>query len=211
MKKKRKLAIGICGASGAELGLKCLSKILHLDYLECYLILSEGAKNVLKCENNFNFDSFVDSAKSKNIKYLRIKSTIEILNNYKDKFYIFNDRDLAAPIASGSFGIDAMAIVPCSVNSLAKIAYGISDTLITRSALVCLKEHKKLLLSPREMPLNSIIIQNMLTLCNLGVIISPPILGYYSNISSLEDMEDFLIGKWLDSLDIEHSLYKRWK
>ncbi|RAX51493.1 hypothetical protein CCY99_08965 [Helicobacter sp. 16-1353] len=211
MNKKKKLVIAICGASGAELGLKCLSKILHLDYLECYLVLSEGAKNVLRCENNFHFDNFVESLDSNISTNTRLKSTIEILKKYRNRFHIFDDRDLSSPIASGSFGVNAMAIIPCSVNSLAKIAYGISDTLITRSALVCLKEQKKLLLAPREMPLNAIILQNMLTLCNLNVVISPPILGYYSNASSLEDMENFVIGKWLDSLDIENSLYKHWE
>lgn len=216
MNKKQKILIAICGASGAELGLKCLAKIVHLDYLECYLVLSEGAKNVLAYENNFHFDDFVDSKNDTTndimpTNYIRLQNTIEILQAYKNRFYIFSDTNLAAPISSGSFGLDTMAIIPCSMNSLAKITYGISDTLITRSVLVCLKERKKILLSPREMPLNPIILQNMLTLCNLGVIISPPILGYYSNICNLEDMEDFIIGKWLDILGIEHSLYKRWR
>ena len=129
---------------------------------------------------------------------------------YKSKIKILDDLNLGECISSGSFGIDAMAIIPCSMNTLAKIACGISDTLITRSAIVCLKERKKLLLAPREMPLDSISLNNMLNLSKEGVVIAPPIMGYYSSASSLESMEDFLIGKWLDSLNIKNSIYKRW-
>lgn len=192
-----KLAIGICGASGAILGLKFVSKIIDNDNLEIFLVISNNAKNTLKHENNINFD-----CKDKSNPLLN-------LHNAKN-IRILDDLNLAECISSGSFGIDAMAIIPCSMNSLAKIACGISDTLITRSALVCLKERRKLLIAPREMPLDSISLQNMLTLSKEGVIIAPPIIGYYSGISSVESMEDFLIGKWLDVLGIKNSIYKRW-
>ena len=192
-----KLAVGICGASGAMLGIKLLSKIWDRDDLEIFLVVSNGAKKTMLCENNIDFKD--------------LNSSNPILQGlYKSKVKILDDLNLGECISSGSFGIDAMAIIPCSINTLAKIACGISDSLITRSAFVCLKEKKKLLLAPREMPLDSISLKNMLILSKEGVIIAPPIIGYYSNISSLESMEDFLIGKWLDILNIKNSIYKRW-
>ncbi len=211
MAKQIKLIIGISGASGAELGLKFVSTILLLDSdITLYVVISNGAKKVLEAENNIEFDKLLES-RFVNLQNKSLESSIKILQNYTNRLRIFDDNSLDSPISSGSFKIDGMAITPCSINTLSKIACGISDTLITRSALVCLKERRKLLVSPREMPLNSIMLNNMLTLSNLGVIVSPPILGYYSNITNLEQMEDFLFGKWLDSLDIEHSLFERWK
>lgn len=96
------------------------------------------------------------------------------------------------------------------MNTLAKISSGISDNLITRVASVAIKEKKKLLLAPRELPFSYIALENMKKLSMLNVIISPPILGYYSKSNSLEDVEKFIIGRWYDSLNIEHLLYKRW-
>jgi len=122
----------------------------------------------------------------------------------------FENSDISASIASGSFKCDAMIVLPCSMNTLAKISVGIADNLLTRTAAVMIKEKRKLILAPREMPLSSIALENMLKLSNLGVIIAPPVLGYYSKQQSLEDMENFLIGKWFDLLGIEHKLFKRW-
>ncbi len=122
----------------------------------------------------------------------------------------FIDKDISAPISSGSFRVDAMIIIPTSMNTLAKISCGIADNLLTRVASVMIKEKKRLILAPREMPYSSIALENMLKLSNIGVIIAPPILGYYSHQQTLEDMEKFLIGKWYDLLDIEHNLFKRW-
>jgi 4-hydroxy-3-polyprenylbenzoate decarboxylase len=123
---------------------------------------------------------------------------------------VYMDEDISAPMASGSFGADAMIVAPCSVNTLAKIACGISDNLTTRAASVMIKERKKLLLAPREMPFSPIALENMLKLSRIGVEIMPPILGYYSDIKSLEDMERYIIGRWFDILGIENKLFKRW-
>ena len=190
-----KLVIGICGASGAMLGIRLLSKIWDRDDLEIFLVISDGAKQTMLFEHNIDFKNPANPL---------------LQDLFKSKVKILDDSNLSESISSGSFGIDAMAIIPCSMNTLAKIACGICDTLISRSAFVCLKERKKLLLAPREMPLDSISLNNMLTLSKEGAIIAPPIIGYYSNISSLESMEDFLIGKWLDILNISNSIYKRW-
>jgi 4-hydroxy-3-polyprenylbenzoate decarboxylase len=122
----------------------------------------------------------------------------------------FDNHDIAAKVASGSFKCDAMLILPCSMNSLAKIACGIADNLTTRTASVMIKEQRKLILAPREMPFSAISLENMLKLAKLQVIIAPPILGYYASPKTLSDMEDFLIGKWFDLIGIEHTLFKRW-
>jgi len=124
---------------------------------------------------------------------------------------LHDNANIAASVASGSFGVDAMLIAPCSMNTLAKIACGISDNLITRCAAVMLKEQKRLILAPREMPFSAIALENMHKLASLGVIIAPPVMAYYSQQQTLEDMENFVIGKWFDLLEIENDLYKRWK
>ena len=121
------------------------------------------------------------------------------------------DQNIAASIASGSFGVDAMIIAPCSMNTLAKIACGISDNLVTRCAAVMIKEQKKLLLAPREMPFSPIALENMHKLSSIGVIIAPPVMAYYSEQQTLDEMENFVIGKWFDMLRIENNLYKRWE
>ena len=128
----------------------------------------------------------------------------------EENIEIFDDTDIAAKVASGSFKCDAMIVLPCSMNTLAKISCGMGDNLTTRTASVMIKEHRKLILAPREMPFSAIALENMLKLARLQVIIAPPILGYYSNPSTLSDMEDFLIGKWFDLIGIEHKLFKRW-
>jgi flavin prenyltransferase len=121
-----------------------------------------------------------------------------------------DDADISASVASGSFGVDAMIIAPCSMNTLAKIACGISDNLITRCAAVMIKEQKKLILAPREIPFSAIALENMQKLASLGIVIAPPVMAYYSEQQTLEEMENFVIGKWFDLLGIENNLYKRW-
>ncbi|CBG39538.1 putative Phenylacrylic acid decarboxylase [Helicobacter mustelae 12198] len=178
-----KFTLAISGASGVHLGLRFLSNLPK--EWELFLVLSRGAKEVITQE----------------------KTPLE----FSQKLEILDCQDLGACIASGSFGVEKMAIIPTSMNKLAKISHGIADDLITRAASVMIKERKTLLLAPREMPLSPIALENMLRLSQTGVIIAPPILGYYAGIEDLEGMEDFLIGKWLDSLQIPHNLYRRWK
>jgi len=171
-----KIALGISGASGVELGEKFVRYLP--EQIEVHVVLSENARTV---------------------------ATFEHAN-----LTIHSNDDIAASISSGSFRVDATAIIPCSMNTLAKIACGIADNLTTRIAAVALKEQKKLLLAPREMPFSAIALENMLKLSRLGVIIAPPVMGYYSDHQTLEEMERFLIGKWYDALGIENDLYKRW-
>ncbi|KIM10588.1 MAG: 3-octaprenyl-4-hydroxybenzoate carboxy-lyase [Sulfuricurvum sp. PC08-66] len=142
--------------------------------------------------------------------HLVLSEHAQVVLEKEEHVTLHDNSNIAASIASGSFGVDAMMVVPCSMNTLAKIAHGIADNLITRAAAVMLKERKKLLLAPREMPFSPIALENMLKLATYGVIIAPPIAGFYSEQKNLEDMENFIMGRWLDQLDIPHTLYKRW-
>ncbi len=134
--------------------------------------------------------------------------TVESFEN--KKVTLHNSQNIASSISSGSFSVDVTVVIPCSMNTLAKIACGISDNLPTRVASVAIKEQKKLLLAPRELPFSAIALENMHKLASLNVIIAPPVLGYYANSATIEDMERFVIGKWYDMLGIENTLYKRW-
>jgi len=147
---------------------------------------------------------------SKYERHLIISTNASTVLEKEENIYL-ND-DIAAPPASGSFGIDITFIVPCSMNTLAKIALGIADNLITRSAQVAIKEKKKLIIAPREMPFSEIYLQHMLTLSRIqNVVIAPPLLAYYNQPKTIEDIENFLIGKWFDAAGIENELFKRWK
>lgn len=182
-----KLVVGISGASGVELGLRFLELIP--EDIEVYAIVSNSAKHTLSLESN-----------NKNYKLPSNKANITILN----------DSDLGACVSSGSFQVDKYIIIPCSMNTLAKCTMGMSDTLITRVFSVMLKERRDIVLAPREMPFNTIQLENMAKLSSLGVSIAPPVIGYYSTQQTLKEMEKFLIGKWFDLLKIKHTLYKRW-
>lgn len=144
-------------------------------------------------------------------KHFIMTKNSEIVLDKEMNMSSYDNEDISASIASGSFGTDAMIIAPCSMNTLAKIACGISDNLVTRCASVMIKEHKKLILAPREMPFSAIALENMHKLAILGVIIAPPVMAYYSQQQSLDEMENFVIGKWFDLLNIENNLYKRWE
>jgi len=134
--------------------------------------------------------------------------TVESFENRE--ITLHSSENIASSISSGSFGVDITVVIPCSMNTLAKIACGISDNLPTRVASVAIKEQKKLLLAPRELPFSAIALENMHKLASLGVIIAPPVVGYYAKANSVLDMERFIIGKWYDVLGIENDLYQRW-
>lgn len=143
-------------------------------------------------------------------KHLIISNHADIVLEKEENLILHGNDEIWASVASGSYGADAMIITPCSMNTLAKISCGIADNLITRAAAVMIKERRTLVLAPREIPFSPIALENMLKLSRLGVIIAPPALAYYGEQNSLEDMENFMIGKWFDLLGIQNDLYKRW-
>ncbi|MEM4272554.1 MAG: UbiX family flavin prenyltransferase [Candidatus Bilamarchaeaceae archaeon] len=123
----------------------------------------------------------------------------------------FGERDIAAPVASGSHKIDGMIIAPCSLKTLGEVANGVGSNLVSRSAEVMLKERKKLVLVVRETPLSYIAIKNMEAVTLAGGVILPACPGFYSKPKSVQDLVDFVCGKVLDQLGIDHKLYRRWK
>ena len=179
--------VGITGASGSIYGVRLLQELQKKD-VAVHLILSDTAKQILPYETNISVESVTDLA---------------------DKTYA-ND-DLFAGPASGSFQIDAMVIVPCSMKTLAAIATGYADHLITRAASVMLKENKSLLVVPRETPFDLAGLQNMLQVHQAGGTILPASPGFYHKPASVSDLVDFIVGKMLDQLIISHNLFKRWE
>lgn len=182
-----RLVVAITGASGIVYG-KRLLEVLKKGKIETHLIISQTAKKLIEYE-------------------LETKpETVEKLATH-----VYGNEDLFAPIASGSFKFDAMIIAPCSMKTLAGIACGYSDNLILRAAEVCLKEKRKLILVPRETPLSPIHLSNMLKLSRLGALIVPAMPAYYHKPRNIDDIVDFIVGKILDQLGIEHKLFRRWR
>lgn len=144
------------------------------------------------------------------IKHLIVSDHANIVLEKEENTNLHQNTEIWASVASGSYGADAMIITPCSMNTLAKISCGIADNLITRAASVMIKERKILILAPREIPFSPIALENMHKLSMMGVIIAPPALAYYGEQTTLEDMENFMIGKWMDLMKIDNNLYKRW-
>ncbi|MEO1942110.1 MAG: UbiX family flavin prenyltransferase [Campylobacterales bacterium] len=142
-------------------------------------------------------------------KYLILSKNAQVVLEHEEG--VFWEDEIYAPPASGSFGVDITFVVPTSMNTLAKIATGIEDNLITRVAGVAIKEGKKLILAPREAPFSPIHLENMLKLSRLcNVQIAPPVVNYYIYPTSLEEMEYAIIGRWLDIAGIENDLFRRW-
>jgi 4-hydroxy-3-polyprenylbenzoate decarboxylase len=183
----KSIVIGITGASGAIYGVRLL-EVLREKNITVHLTASPAAEINLHLETG---------------------NTIKRLARLAAKYYDVND--LAAPIASGSFQVQGMVIVPCSTRTLAAVANGISDNLITRAADVCLKEKRPLVMVPRETPLNQIQLRNMLILAQAGAIILPASPAFYHKPTNVNQLVDHIIGKILDAIGIEHSLFKRWQ
>lgn len=181
------IIVGITGASGVIYGIRLL-KVLNELNIENSLIISDAAKTVINHETNE-----------------RIKDIIKLADNY----YEFDD--LTASINSGSFKFDGLVIVPCSMKTLSSIANGYASNTITRVADVSLKEKRKTIIVPRETPLRSIHLENMLSLSKEGAVILPAMPGFYSDNDTIDDQINFIVGKILDSLNIENNIYKRWK
>jgi 4-hydroxy-3-polyprenylbenzoate decarboxylase len=184
----RRFIVGITGASGVIYGVRFLEAIKrYASDSEVHLVISNAAVRVLRHELGLDR---------------------EYIARLADRVY--GEDELDAPIASGSFRHDGMVIIPCSMKTLASIAHGIADNLITRAADVALKERRKLILVIRETPLNLVHIRNMELVTLAGAIVMPASPAFYHRPRSIDDLVNFIVGRVLDLLGIENDLYSRW-
>ena len=214
-----KIIVGISGASSVHLGIRAANEILAAGHEVC-AIISDGARVTFKSEKAWEYLSN-SRIPNDNLGNSRIpkddlgNSRISKANFLQIEEFLDEKIDIQSNMwdaaASGSSGYEAMIIAPCSSNTLAKVAAGICDNLLLRAAAVMLKEQRKLIIAPREMPFSPLSIKHMNELSGLGVIFAPPMIAHYSKPLSLNDAENFIIGKWLDCLNIKNNLFKRWK
>lgn len=190
----KKYIIGITGASGSVLAKRLLE---YLSQTECELniVATGNGERVFHYETDKDLGEFVN----------------HISSNSAAHAVLHSDSDLFACIASGSYTVDSMIILPCSMSTLGKIANGTGGGLLVRAADVCIKENTRLVVCPRETPFNSIHLKNMLTLSENGVVIVPPLPMYYTKCESLDETYDGIIGRILKSAGIENRLYKKWR
>lgn len=181
-----KLVVAITGATGSIYAVRLL-QALKAKGVEVHLILSHWAKETIRLETDFNDEAFCQLAA-----------------------HCYQENDLAAPVASGSFQHQGMIVVPCSMKTLSGIAHGYAANLITRAADVTLKEGRKLILVTRETPLNAVQLENMLTLSRLGVVIMPPMPAFYNHPKNIDDLVNHFVGRVMDLLGLEHDLIIRW-
>lgn len=186
MGKGKALVVGISGSSGVLLGIKLLEFLWSINH-ETHLIITSTAERIIAHETEY-----------------------EVADVKKLAMRTYENSDLFAPTASGSFKTEGMVIIPCSMKTLAGITSGYSDNLLLRSADVCLKERRKLVLVPRETPLSLIHIENMAKVTKAGAVVLPPMLSFYTKPKSIEDMINYILGKVLDVVGIENKLYERW-
>jgi polyprenyl P-hydroxybenzoate/phenylacrylic acid decarboxylase-like protein len=183
----KKIIIGISGASGSIYGIDLLKKLKQVEGVETHLVLSDWAKENIKLETDYQPEE------------------VEKLADF-----VYDDHNLGASIASGSFRVDAMVVAPASMKTVAGISVGFDDDLIIRAAGVMLKEQRKLILVPRETPLSAIHLENLTKLAKLGVQIIPPIPSFYDHPQTIQDIVDHQSMKVVDALGIDNEIGRRW-
>jgi flavin prenyltransferase len=183
-----KLIIAITGASGSIYGIRLLELLNTRKDIETHLIMSATAGTVIPYETS----------------YARIEQVHRLAT------FCYRDDDLAAPVASGTFITAGMIVAPCSAKTLSAVAHAYGATLIARAADVCLKERRKLALVFRETPLTLAHIDNMQRVTAMGGIVVPPLPGFYTRPSTVDDIINHSVGKILDLFGIEHDLFRRW-
>ncbi|MDD3311478.1 UbiX family flavin prenyltransferase [Pseudodesulfovibrio sp.] len=185
--EKKRIILAVTGASGAIYALSLARALSRCDGVELHLIVSDAARKVMALETDFSGDALAALADA-----------------------VHPIGDIAAPPASGSWRHHGMIVCPCSMATLSAIATGRGDNLIHRAADVALKERRRLVLVPRETPLSSIHLRNMLAADRAGAVILPACPGFYHHPDDIGDLADQLAGKILDQLDIPHDLFARW-
>jgi polyprenyl P-hydroxybenzoate/phenylacrylic acid decarboxylase-like protein len=182
-----RLVVGMAGSSAPQLGVAMLRRLQEIEGVETHFVMSEGAKLSARLEAGLEPEE------------------IQALADVS-----YDARDLGAAISSGSFLTHGMAVVPCSMRTLAAVATGNTTDLLSRAADVTLKERRPLVLVTRESPLNLIHLRNMETVTLAGGTILPPVVGFYHRPTTIEELVDQIVGKVLDQLHIPHQLFERW-
>lgn len=183
----KRLIIGLSGSSGVIFGVRLLEALKGVAEIETHLIISKGAEVTLRVETEKSLAA--------------VKGLADVVHDHGN---------LATSISSGSFPVLGMAVVPCSMKSLAQIALSLADNLLVRAADVTLKERRKLVLVPRETPLHLGHLRHMVSVTEMGGVILPPAPSFYHGPTTIMDLIDQTVGKVLDQFEIGHSLYKRW-
>ena len=194
----RRWVVGITGASGSVYGVRLIEELLKSD-VDVQLVITDAGWRVLREE--LGWDSVRRSEALQ-------KAFGDAMSQGQVRLY--PNGDIGANIASGSYRVEGMVIVPCSMGTLSAVAHGSSDNLMTRAADVMIKEERRLILVPRETPLHAIHLENMLKLSRMGVSIVPAMPAFYYGPRTMEDLIDFLVGKLLDLMGLPHELFRRW-
>lgn len=194
------ITLAMTGASGAVYGLRLLECLVKADQ-HVNLLVSSPAQIVLAMETDLK----IPGAAKEMQKFFE-----ERYSARPGQLQVFGKEQWTAPIASGSGVSRAMVVCPCTSGTLAAIACGSSDNLLERAADVVIKEQRKLVLVPREMPFSAIHLEHMLKLSRLGVVIMPASPGFYHHPASIDDLVDFVVARILDHLQIAHDLVPRW-
>ena len=184
----RRLVVGISGSSAPQYGIALLGALRGDDSIETHLVISPGGRRTIELETDL---TAADVAALADLTY--------------------DDADMAASVSSGSFQTLGMVVAPCSMRTLAAIAHGIADTLVSRAADVTLKERRTLVLVTRETPLNLVHLRNMVAVTEAGATVLPPTPGFYHRPASIDDLVDQTVGKVLDQFGIAHQLFRRWE
>lgn len=194
-----KVMIAVTGASGSVYAERLVEALLT-KVNRIYLVASQSGKQVVAHE-----------LRKKEVGFsLRAALQGELDPKHRDCIRVFDESDLFAPVASGSSVPSHMVVVPSSMGTLARIHHGLSSNLIERAADVMLKQGKPLIICPRETPLNTIHLENMLGLSKLGVKIVPAMPAFYQHPTTIDDLIDFVVGRILELLNLEHDLYRKW-
>jgi flavin prenyltransferase len=220
--------LAITGASGAVYATRLLECLVATGH-DVHLTISPSGQTVLKQEldinvslTNFRLSSLMlDALKSTNDDSLARtrelagvstgdSSVLPTSTKLPGQVIYHHYQDFMSPIASGSFLTAGMVICPCSGSTLGGIAHAIGDNLVHRAAEVHLKEHRKLILVPRETPLSPIQLANMQRLAEIGAVVLPAAPGWYHGVATLQDLVDFIVARILDQLGIQHTLMRRW-
>lgn len=196
----KRITLAITGASGAPYALRLLEQLVKADY-QVFVLVSSAARVVFATEENIKFPAQPEAAS---------QFFTERFNAAPGQIRVCGKEEWFAPVASGSAAPKTMIVCPCSTGTLSSIAVGASDNLIERSADVVIKERGQLILVPREMPLSTIHLENMLKLSQMGVTIMPAAPGFYHQPNSIQDLVDFVVARILDHVGISHQLMARW-